>query len=539
MPTFPYKTAPMYPEQREILRASAPQFAHYLQMEQGTGKTWVAINTAAFLAMRGAIDAVIVCAPNGVHTQWAIEQIPQHMPDVVPYATYVWRSERETRERGKRTRDARKSGRSRISPLSDDFRAFVADDAGALAIFCVNTEAVGTVQALDSAVMHMLRARRCLLILDEASDYASPSTARTRTVWRWARLAKFRRCLDGTPTNGLPWDMWAAYRFLSPRIISYAPTYKAMKDAHGEWFEWERVPGARPVPLLKKTSDGKPVLKDLDILAKTIAPVTSRVTKAQVLKHLPPKCFSTTFFDLTTAQTEMMRTLRRELQVTIADGAIVTADHVLTLQLRLQQIACGFVPTDVPWGSPDDAPQPVHWLIPEPIDNPRVRALMDALERRPPTHYPTIIWARYHLDIDMLQDVLRARGYRVGVYDGRVPPAQRDATRAAFQFGDIDVFLGNAAAGAKGLNLYRASSVVYYANYFGLRRRLQSEDRAHRIGTTEPVHYIDLVGLPPDLQPTSKRALRESPDWTVLQALRTNKSVADLLTGDAPLTEWI
>lgn len=541
MPPFPYKTPPLYPAQRDILARSAPQYAHYLQLEQGTGKTWVTLNTAAFLALRGAIDGVIVLAPNGVHTQWAVEQLPQHMPPAVPYCTYVWRSSAEAAAKGKRTRAALKVGGTRVSPLSDDFRAFVAGSDGSLPIFCVNTEAVGRVPALDRAVTHMLTRRRCLLVLDEASDYATPSTARTRTALRWAKLAPFRRCLDGTPTNGLPWDMWAAYRFLSPGILSYARTYKAMKEAHGEWYAWERVKGARPVPLLKKLRDGSPVLKNLDVLAAAIAPVTSRVTKAEVLQHLPPKCFSTHFFDLTDKQTTLMRTLRRELKATLESGATVTAEHVLTLQLRLQQVACGFVPQDVAWGSSGDdaAPQPIEWLVP-PADNPRVTALLDILTRRPPPLHPTIVWARYHHDIDLLRTVMTAAGYRVGVYDGRVPQHARDHVKQGFQDGtQYDVLLGNAAAGAKGLNLYRATSVVYYCNYFGLRRRLQSEDRAHRIGTTSSVLYTDLIGMPLDLQPTSPRALRESVDWTVRTALRTNKSVADLLTGDAPLLHWI
>ena len=535
MPPFPYKTQPLYAAQREILMRSAGQFAHFLQMEQGTGKTWVTLNTAAYLYLRGEIDGVIVCAPNGVHTQWATDQIPSHLPDSVPRHTYVWRSAAETRDRHRRQRRAAKDGTTRIDNLSADFRAFVAS-RDSLAVLCLNTEAVGCVKALDTAVTHMLRERRCMLVLDESSDYATPSTRRTRSVMRWARHARFRRCLDGTPTNGLPWDMWTAYHFLHPKIIAYAPTYRAMKEAHGEWFEWDRGNGQRAVPLLRKTLDGKPILKNLDTLATATAPYTSRVTKSEVLPFLPPKSFTTTTFDLSPEQTDLMRTLRRELRIRFETRETVTADHVLTLQIRLQQIACGFVPTDIVWGTTEEATvQPVTRLA----LNPRLDALVAALAQRSAVSHPTIVWARYHLDIDLLAVTLRAAGYRVGVYDGRVTQVARDYVKDGFQAGMYDIFLGNPAAGAKGLNLYRATSVIYYTNYFGLRRRLQSEDRAHRIGTTEPVYYTDLVGMPHDLQPTTARAKRESVDWAVLKALRANKSVADLLTGDVPLKEWI
>jgi hypothetical protein len=39
----------------------------------------------------------------------------------------------------------------------------------------------------------------------------------------------------------------------------------------------------------------------------------------------------------------------------------------------------------------------------------------------------------------------------------------------------------------------RATTVIYYSNSFDLEVRLQSEDRAHRIGQTNKVTYVDLI----------------------------------------------
>jgi SNF2 family DNA or RNA helicase len=41
--------------------------------------------------------------------------------------------------------------------------------------------------------------------------------------------------------------------------------------------------------------------------------------------------------------------------------------------------------------------------------------------------------------------------------------------------------------------LTAASYVVYYSNNYNLEVREQSEDRAHRIGQTKSVTYIDLI----------------------------------------------
>ena len=50
-----------------------------LLMEQGTGKTKVIIDTAAYLYENKAIDTMIVICPNGVHRNWVNNEIPIHM----------------------------------------------------------------------------------------------------------------------------------------------------------------------------------------------------------------------------------------------------------------------------------------------------------------------------------------------------------------------------------------------------------------------------------------------------------------------------
>jgi SNF2 family DNA or RNA helicase len=53
--------------------------------------------------------------------------------------------------------------------------------------------------------------------------------------------------------------------------------------------------------------------------------------------------------------------------------------------------------------------------------------------------------------------------------------------------------VGNPKTGGYGLTLTAASLVVYYSNSFDLEVRLQSEDRAHRIGQTKPVMVYRII----------------------------------------------
>lgn len=71
--------------------------------------------------------------------------------------------------------------------------------------------------------------------------------------------------------------------------------------------------------------------------------------------------------------------------------------------------------------------------------------------------------------------------------------------------------MGNPSTGGYGLTLTAASVVVYYSNSFDLEKRLQSEDRAHRIGQRKNVTYIDLI-TPKTVDEKIVKALRDKID---------------------------
>ena len=85
--------------------------------------------------------------------------------------------------------------------------------------------------------------------------------------------------------------------------------------------------------------------------------------------------------------------------------------------------------------------------------------------------------------------------------------------------------MGNPTTGGYGLTLVSAHTVIYYSNSFDLEKRLQSEDRAHRIGQTEKVTYIDLI--------TPKTV-----DEYIVKALRNKINIAGQVLGEK-LKEWL
>lgn len=526
-PAFPYKTQPFGPYQRDILIRSAPLPGAYLSMEQGTGKTWVAIVTAASLFLKKKIDGMVVIAPNGVHTGWALEQLPLHMPDVVPWVAHIWNSgaERAVLNRGRR----RELGSVQLRETNALWHLI--QDKSKFPILCINSEAL-PVALCFKWVNTMLINRRCMVVVDEAGDFTTPSAVRTRKLMRLRHLAPYRRVLEGVPVGTEPFELYAPYRFLDPKILGYE-NYGQMKEAHADWETiarggavirdeaGNRIGGGREFKVVKTDpKTGKKAWKNLDVLKQKIAPVTFRATKAEALPFLPPKLFHKRYFSLTAEQWRLTNELRENLIADLSEGGTVSAANVLTQYLRFQQIACGYVPPDVIYG--EEEVQPLS-IIPGP--NPRLEACVSELVRYGGS--PTIIWTRFHFDIDILQDRLRSEGFSVVTYDGRTSSAGREEAKARFQSGKVNVFLGNPAAGGRGLNLQKAEQEIFYANYFGLRRRLQAEDRGHRIGTRTDINVrvCDLVGA-------------YSIDNVIVRALRNNQEVADAITGD-PAKDWV
>ena len=85
-------------------------------------------------------------------------------------------------------------------------------------------------------------------------------------------------------------------------------------------------------------------------------------------------------------------------------------------------------------------------------------------------------------------------------------------------------FVGQPKTGGYGITLTAAHTMIYFSNSYDLEIRLQSEDRAHRIGQNKPVTYIDLIS--PD-----------TIDEKIVQALRDKLDIAGKVLGE-DVRDW-
>lgn len=478
----PLKTVP-YKHQMDVLQRSWDKRDWALFLEMGTGKTKVTLDTLALQFRGGLIDRALIVAPKGTYRNWADKEIPQHLPDWCGARVCVWSPE-QTKRKTAEIESIMKAGQG-------------------LALFVVNVEAFSTDRG-KAAAERFLKGGKPAFVVDESTTIKNPKALRTKAVIKLGKLARYRRILTGSPVTKSPLDLFAQCAFLDTRYLG-----------HGSWFTFRnryaivvnQKMGQRMIPKITG-------YQRLDELNKILDRFSSRVLKKDCL-DLPEKIYHLREVDLTPEQMRAYEQMRRQAIVTLEGTPIVTAASAISQLLRLHQIACGHLPRDV--GDPRPAIE---------LPTKRIDALLEAIEE---TDGKVIIWAAYTADILRIAEELRkAHGpYSAVTYYGATSDADRSMAVAAFQdeAAKVRFFVGQPRTGGYGLTLTAADTVIYYANSHDLEVRLQSEDRAHRIGQTKPVNYIDL--LAPD---TVERK--------IVEALRGKLNISTAVLGDG-WKEWL
>lgn len=479
--SYPWQTTPFSHQQQWWERTrDVPAFA--ILWEQGTGKSKLTIDTAAWMFFRGRIDTLLVLAPNGVHRNWTANEVPTHLPAEIPRTCLLWHSSKAGNVAAKR-------------------EAKEALKAPGLLVVAMSYDAIMT-KAGDDYALKLLTERRCLMVLDESARIKNPKAKRTIRVLARGKAAVFKRILTGTPVANSPFDVFTQFQFLNPAIWHRmgCRSFAAFKNFFGVWVDKMDPRSGRMFRDLVR-------YRNLNKLAEITAAVGSRVTKVDVL-DLPPKLYIKRYFDMGPAQARAYQTMEDSYEVRLESGE-VTAMLVIVQLLRFQQIVSGFLMDE-------------NDVLIELGENPRLALLREIAED---TEGKMIIWAKFTHDIDVIMAALKEDGVEAVRYDGQTKAEGRAEAIERFQNGTARAFVANPAAAGEGLTLHAATTVVYYNNSFKLTDRLQSEDRAHRIGQKHAVTYIDIIAT-------------DTVDEKIVGALRDKLDIASIITKDK-LKEWI
>ncbi len=475
---YPFKTKP-YAHQMTALELSWKKREYGLFMEMGVGKTKVIIDTAAMLYDAGKIQSLLIIAPKGVYRNWSDKEIPEHMPAHLDTRMAVWTS---------RLTVAKKAEINNLFQPNDD-----------LNILIMNIDAVITKKG-NKVLTTFLTCWSTLMVIDESTLIKSNSAKRTKATIKLAKMAAYRRILTGSPVTKSPLDVYSQCEFLNPNLLGFS-SYYSFRNKFAVLQDMDY--GGRNVKQVvgyKNTGELKEILSEF----------TYRVTKDECL-DLPEKIFAKRGFELQKEQKKAYEDMRR-MAIAFIEDSEATTTAVITQLLRLHQISCGFLPLD-------DGTTKF-------FDHNRLKELKSLLAE---TSGKVIIWANYRYDIKTIKEMLDEEyGVESTVtYFGDTSDDDRAIAVKCFQDVEHPVrfFLGNTQTGGYGITLTAANTVVYYSNNYDLEKRLQSEDRAHRIGQEDSVLYVDLV-------------CENTVDEKIIQALRNKITLAQAITGDK-WKEWI
>jgi len=476
-PEYKFRTTPYKHQGFEGALKNWNEEAWGFLLEMGSGKSKILIDNTSILYTLGEVNGFLLVAPKGTYTNWANREIPTHMPeDILKDAMiHVWR--------GGATRGEQQA----LTILCDGKLR-----SDKLNVFIVNTEAVAASKHAERWLRRFLEGRRTMLGVDESSTIRNPTAKRTKKLIALGGLAEYRRILTGTPVANSPLDLFAQFQFLEPGCLG-----------HRNFFSFR----ARYAITERKNFGGRDVEvvvghRNTDKLSKLVAGLATVIRKEDCL-DLPPKVYEEWSVPLTAEQARMYKELRDYATTELSAGNFMTTTSVITQLLRMHQLVCGTATSEDGEGMDVDCARPGELMkILDGVGDQRV-----------------IVWCNYRNDVRRVCEALGQAGISHVEYHGGT--SQEDRSLAIYRFqgelrenvpgqyrdagwdwwqGDLcpeqnraQVFVGTPHAGGYGITLTAASVVVYYSNSYDLEKRLQSEDRAHRIGQTRSVTYIDMI----------------------------------------------
>ena len=478
MTDFIFQTDP-YRHQLESFESSANVENFALLMDMGTGKTKVCIDTIGHNFEKKRINFALIVSPKGVIANW-VSEIETHLPDRIDREVVLWKPNL-TKARRKELKD-------------------LAESSEKLKFLLMNVEAFSTKKGLDVADFFVHRFG-VFMVVDESTTIKNRQAKRTKAICTVGRWAVMRRILTGSPVTKSPMDLFSQMGFLSPKILGFK-SYYAFQGRYA--VVQRRTMGSHAFNQIVG-------FQRLDELTETLDKHSFRVRKEDCL-DLPDKVYMKREVELTKEQSDAYAQMKHLALARLDNGELATTQNVLTQIMRLQQICLGSL-TD------DDGE--VH-----PLKSNRQSELMDICDE---IQGKAIIWATWTMDIRSIAEALRDRFsvQAVATLHGETPDSERQKIVESFQDrqSELRFIVGHPKTGGFGLTLTAANTIVYYSNSYDLELRMQSEDRAHRIGQENKVTYIDLI---------SPKTIDEK----IVDALRNKIKIADTVMGEEA-RDWL
>jgi hypothetical protein len=449
-----------YQHQEIARRLLLDNDVYALLMEQGTGKSRPIVEDWVTRVTQGRSQDLVVIAPKGCYMNW-FDELKLWISSEFRYCTAAWRSSANVKQR---------------QELKELLYATIPR------CLVMNVEALNRKGEAREYLIHFTDRGKTIGVIDESTTIAHEDAQRTKFIlnelaWRF----KVRRILTGLVAPESPMDLYTQYAYLDKRIIGH----KNFWSFKTRYAITQKIDFTKAHIRTQLTQEGKKPraatviigYRHLEELNESIMKKSYRVTKAEVL-DLPPKIYQFWDVELTPEQERAYQQMRDLAMTQLSRDEFATAKIKLDQLGKMQHILCGHVRKED--GTLADIPEN------------RTSAVVDILRQH---SGKAIIWAPYPQALRKIRDKLQKEfGPDSTVsFWGETELDERVEARNRIQSDDTCRFIvSNQSVGKFGNTWTACNLVIYYANSFDNEDRQQSEDRAHRIGQTKFVTYIDL-----------------------------------------------
>jgi SNF2 family DNA or RNA helicase len=400
----------------------------YVLNEFGTGKTRAVIWAADYLRQAARAGRVLITAPLSTLTPvWELELFK-----VLPRS---------------RVRVLHGDRAKRLSRLAEDADYYVINHHG-------------LVMLQDE----LTRRGFSIFVIDELATFRN----RTTGLWKAAnaiiqnsKKLEYVWGLTGSPTPRAPTDAHAQTRLLTPdRVPRTMSRFKDMTMKQISGFKWVKRPQAQ------------------DIVHQAMQP-SVRFSLSDVVE-LPPTNYRVQTVDLSKEAKTAYKVMFDKMVVMTNRGESITAVNEGVLQMKLMQVALGYIYTDK------------HGVYELP-NQPRLDALSEVVEQNT---RKVIVFVPF---IHALEGVAKhlQQTESIAVVHGQTPVGARNKIFKSFQeAAEPRVLVAHPGCMSHGLTLTAASTIVWFGLVNNFETYEQANARIIRPGQTDKTLILHLVGTP-------------------------------------------
>ena len=363
---------------------------------------------------------------------------------------------------------------------------------GETQIFVCNYESVWR-QPLNNIWFYKKIGLDCV-ICDESHRIKSPSSKCSLFLARLGRSVPHRYLLTGTPLAENPMDVYAQYRFLDPSI--FGTNYQDF------CAEYQNIDPYLTAKVGYTVLDKKQPYKNLD--------------------RLREKMFSCAFYMKSTVKlpkttrmvvkVPMDKETERIYQELIDEGAIemgegyMTADNILALTIRKQQVTSGYLPLEY-----DDGSKTLKR-----ISTYRRNFLLKFLKNLP-MEEPVVIFAKFKKDLYAIRKVAERLGCGYSEVSGA------EDTLGEWKDGKTRLLGVQYTSGSESIDLTRSHICIFYTLDHSLAKYDQARKRVHRPGQENACIYYHFVAT---------MSKGRTVDQDILTAWRLKKSYINMVMNE-------